>query len=70
MGRGFDCVFSLNVLSELKFGGFGGKIGGIYIESTISSRVTVADPPRRYSTRNAILSIIAKQGLASFLVFQ
>jgi hypothetical protein len=54
----------------LKFGGFGGKIGGIYIESTISSRVTVADPPRRYSTRNAILSIIAKQGLASFLVFQ
>jgi hypothetical protein len=50
MRRGFYSVASVDLRSELKYGEIGGRIGSIYIQSTISSRATVADPPRRCST--------------------
>jgi hypothetical protein len=47
-----DCGFYLDELGELKFVEFGGRIGGIYTELTISSMAIVADPPRRCSISN------------------
>jgi hypothetical protein len=47
----------------------GGRIGGIYTESTISSRAAVADPPRRCSTQNGPLSQAIMQLHACFSGF-